>query len=322
MRRTRIFALFFIVLGSCASAQSASDVMAGMSNSDRDKVVHAPEGWLDQRMADLAACRGPDDQLTRNGAATWRANLERRMISETVQRLMKSLTEFDIDGDAEINHHEMLAADPAQRGRLARLDRNGDGVVAADDLIDLAHRQIQDMEDLLAHCDNMFAFDMDQSGTVTETELRKISSTVAAAVRDPSCVLPDLEYDPNMSMIVLGVGTGVTVENEDPEVEVPSFRLGAPTPFLVMSREPVLWRYSADPEKVSAFIVAGETLGVVGVPEEKIIYVPRSDCTLFREMEELSSEAYLRKGMIANVTRRSASVLRMVDQAPQLHTRP
>jgi hypothetical protein len=114
------------------------------------------------------------------------------------------------------------------------------------------------------------------------------------------------------------VGQGVPRADGVPEVELAEWKLRDTRYVLVYSQDPTVWNYTGDPEKLTLLIVAGEYLDIIGVPSEKVIHVPRSECTTFNMREQKSAMYYLFEAQVHHASGQVDSRFRVVETAARL----
>ncbi|SHI07979.1 putative cross-wall-targeting lipoprotein signal [Marivita hallyeonensis] len=312
-----------VLAATTVQAEEAVRLLSFMSNKDRGWVVEQPESWQAQRLRDLAACRGNAPALTREGADAWRQAFEARVIQMTKSEAERRLKSFDLNGDGQILGPEALPDEVDLQIARRDYDANYDREVTTAEIEAYAQEMLGEQARYLNGCHDLFALDVDQDGALAPEEIEEIAAIVSAAVRGPqSCVLPKIDYTPDVPR-VFAVGKGVQNVDGIPEVEIVSQNDNV-IPYVVFSETPVVWRFKADSKRVQVFIVAGEFIAVEGVPSEKVIAVPKSDCTQFRAVESTSPEGYLAAARIGHAlgrVRPTYDALVEADRMPSRYAR-
>lgn len=310
-----------VLAATTVQAEEAVRLLSFMSIKDRGWVVEQPVPWQAQRLRDLAVCRGNAPALTGESADAWRQAFEARVVEMTKSEAERRLKPFDLNGDGQILGPEAVPDEVDLQIARRAYDANYDREITTAEIEAYAQEVLGKQARYLNGCHDLFALDIDQDGTLAPEEIAEIAAIVSAAVRDPqSCVLPKIDYTSD-APLVFAVGKAVQNLEGIPEVEIVSQNDNV-IPYVVFSETPVVWRFNADPKSVQVFIVAGEFIAVEGVPSDKVIAVPKSDCTQFRAVDGTSPEGYLARAQIGHALGRALptyDALVEADRMPSLY---
>jgi len=221
-----------------------------------------------------------------------RNNATQEKLQKFVDGMVKQVMAADRDGDGKLTIAELLQpgdAEASSNRRSARsaglleLDLDGDGRVTESEVTEIAQRSFR-------------AVDYDGDGTLSneETKLLAPARSLAQALRSamPCDLPPPGDTD---QVVVFGAYDGdlqptVTIAGQDTTTSMMRIEIepgDAPLYLVLEAQFPTIWQFSGAIERLSRVAVmpgyagknkAGGGTGLIGVPQEKIAFLPAGSC--------------------------------------------